>query len=84
MSEENGTNGNGDKCNGAKHRREAALIASLGIIALSGAAVGGLVYDLVINGNQTSLTQLGTLATLGLGGLLALSGGKKPDGGNGA
>lgn len=62
--------------NDFKERRPVTLLAALGIIAIAGAAVGGLIYDLAVNGNGQSLTQLGTLATLGLGGLLALSGTK--------
>lgn len=60
-----------------KQRRPVTLLAALGLIAVTGAAVGGLVYDLAVNGNANSLTQLGTLATLGVGGLLALSGNKQ-------
>lgn len=60
-----------------KERRPVTILAAFGIIAVSGTAVGGLVYDLVVNKSSQSLTQLGTLATLGLGGLLALSGTKK-------
>lgn len=59
-----------------KDRRPVTIMAAFGIMAIAGAAVGGLVYDLVLNGSQQSLTQLGTLATLGLGGLLALAGNK--------
>jgi hypothetical protein len=60
-----------------KDRRPVTILAAFGIIAIAGAAVGGLIYDVTVNGGTTSLTQLGTLATLGLGGLLALSGTKR-------
>jgi hypothetical protein len=63
-----------------KARRPVTILAAFGILVISGAAVGGLIYDLAVNGNQQSLTQLGTLATLGLGGLLALSGNKSKNG----
>lgn len=63
----------------AKSRRPAALLASLGLIVITGGAVGGITYDLVVNGNAQSLTILSTLATLGMGGLLALSGTKRSD-----
>lgn len=57
-----------------KERRPVTLLATLGLIAVTGGAVAGLVYDSVVNGNPPSIAQLGTLATLGFGGLLALSG----------
>lgn len=57
-----------------KSRRPAALIATVGLIGVAGGAVGGLVYDLAINGGTQSLTYLGTIATLSVGGLLALAG----------
>lgn len=63
----------------AKSRRPAALLAAVGLIAITGGAVGGITYDLVINGNAQSLTILSTLATLGMGGLLALSGTKRSE-----
>lgn len=66
-------NGNGSD----KDRRPPALLAARGLVVISGGAVGGLIYDLAVNGNQQALTQLGTLATLGVGGLLALAGAKK-------
>lgn len=59
-----------------RERRPATLLAALGLIAVTSGAVGGIVYDLAINGNSVSLTHLGTLATLGMGGLLALAGGR--------
>lgn len=59
-----------------KERRPVTILAAFGILIISGGAVGVLGYDVVINGNPQSLTQIGTLATLGLGGLLALSGNK--------
>lgn len=59
-----------------KERRPVTLIAAFGILVITGASVGGLIYDLAVNGNAGSLAQLGTLAALGLGGLLALSGNK--------
>lgn len=62
-----------------KDRRPAMLLATLGLIGVTGAAVAGLAYDAVVNGNAPSIAQLGTLATLGLGGLLALSGNKTKD-----
>lgn len=66
----------------AKSRRPAALLATFGLVAITAGAVGGLVYSVIVNGDQQSLVQLGTLGTLGLGGLLALSGGKANNGGN--
>jgi hypothetical protein len=59
-----------------KERRPVTILAAFGILIVTGGALGALVYDTVINGNPQSLTQIGTLATLGLGGLLALSGNK--------
>lgn len=62
-----------------KSPRPAALLAALGLVVITGGAVAGLVYDLAINNSAQSLTQLGTLATLGVGGLLALAGARKGD-----
>lgn len=59
-----------------KERRPVTLLATIGLIGVTGGAVAGLVYDSIVNGNPPSITQLGTLATLGFGGLLALSGNK--------
>lgn len=59
-----------------KQRRPVTLLATIGLIGVTGAAVGGLVYDAIVNGNAPSISQIGTLATLGVGGLLALSGTK--------
>lgn len=64
-------NGNG------KTRRTTAVLAALGLIIITSGATAGLVYDIVFNNNQQSLTQIGTLATLGVGGLLALAGAKR-------
>lgn len=64
-------NGNG------KTRRHAALIATFGLLMVAGGATAGFIYDVVVNGNGSSMTQLGTLATLALGGLLAISGSKQ-------
>jgi len=61
----------------AKSRRPAALLAALGLIAIAAGAVGGLIYNVVVNDGSQSLTQLGTLATLCVGGLLALAGAKE-------
>lgn len=59
-----------------KERRPVTIIAAFGIMVIAGSAVGGLIYDLAVNGNAQSVTILGTLGTLGLGGLLALAGNK--------
>lgn len=66
------TNGNGNKT-----RRTSALLAALGLLGVTSAAVGGLIYDVAVNKSSQSLTQIGTLATLGMGGLLALAGASK-------
>jgi hypothetical protein len=66
------TNGNG------KTRRTASLLAAMGLVLITGGAVGGLVYDLTLGDNsEQTLTQIGTIATLGVGGLLALAGARK-------
>lgn len=61
----------------AKSRRSTALLAALGLVAITGGAVAGLVYDAIINGGAPSIAQLSTIATLGVGGLLALAGVKE-------
>lgn len=68
-----------DRDGNYKARRPVTLLAAFGLIAVTVGAVGGLVYDLAINGGTASLTQLGTLATLGVGGLLALAGNRQSD-----
>ena len=60
-----------------RERRPVTLLATIGLIGVTGGAVAGLVYDSIVNGNAPSIAQLGTLATLGFGGLLALSGNKQ-------
>lgn len=62
-----------------KERRPVTILAAFGILLITGASVGGLIYDLAVNGNAGSISQLGTLAALGLGGLLALSGSRNKD-----
>lgn len=57
-----------------KSRRPAALIATIGLIGVAGGSVGGLVYDLAVNGGSQSIPLLGTLATAAVAGLLALAG----------
>lgn len=59
-----------------KDRKPVALLAAFGLMAIAAGSVGGIVYDLVINGNPQSLTTLGTLATLTVGALVALAGGR--------
>lgn len=63
-----------DKIHNGKTRRSATLLAALGLIAVTGGSVFALGYDAVVNGSSPSITQLSTIATLGVGGLLALAG----------
>lgn len=51
----------------------------LGLIVVTGATVAGLCYRAVIEGDGQAVTTMGTIATLGIGGLLALAGAKKED-----
>lgn len=65
-----------------KERRPITFLAAFGLVVITAGAAGGIAYDLVVNGRSESLTQLGTLATLGLGGLLALAGARGSNGGS--
>lgn len=66
-----------------RHRpaRSLAALAALGLVAVTGMAVAALCYVLVIAdpGNAQVLSQLGTLATLGVGALVALAGAKRDE-----
>lgn len=57
-----------------KARRSATLLAALGLMGITGGSVFALGYDAVVNGSAPSIAQLSTIATLGVGGLLALAG----------
>lgn len=60
-----------------KQRRPVTMLATLGIVSVALGSVGAIAYDAVVGGNGGSVTQLGTFATLAIGALIALSGGKK-------
>lgn len=60
--------------------RGVQLTAALGLLAATGVAVGGLVWEVTYSGSETALTLLGTIATAGLSGLLVLAGAKRGEG----
>lgn len=53
-------------------KRGVVTIAALGLTGITGAAVGGLVYAVVVNGADTAA--LGTIASIGVGSLATLAG----------
>lgn len=74
----------GEECakiiNGVKQRRTTALMAALGLVVITGGATAGLVYAVILKDSTQALTTLATIATLGIGGLLALAGAKHSGG----
>lgn len=67
------------KFTGGKAARPSAIIAVVGVTAITGTAVAALAYELVIAGSETSAANLGQLSALGLGALVAVAGAGKND-----
>lgn len=62
--------------------RPPGWLVTVALTGLTGACLGGLIYAVLFDGpgTESALTTLGTLATIGLTGLLALAGVDRKDG----
>lgn len=57
-----------------RHRRGVSTLAALGLVAVTGSAVGGLAWSVVVGNGDTAV--LGTIASIGVGSLASLAGAK--------